>query len=306
MVVCADGEPGSRFVGEGHEARDGHRRTPHDGHRDGPPAHHCSPSAELSCNRAVGHLDATAAAPVPDPGRLGKTAPVRLPVMPPLGPMLAKSATDLPVGEGWLFEPKWDGFRCIVFRDGDEVELGSRNERPLTRYFPELPAGAAGRPARALRRRRRARRAGSGRPGLRRAPAAHPPSGVAGEPAGGRDAHPLPGLRPPRLGRRGSAGGPPGRPAGPAGRGAAAAAARAPQPVHDRPRRRAAVVRAVRGGRARRHRGQAPGRHLSPRRADDGEGEAQPDGRLRGGGLPLAQGRPRDRVAAARPLRRRR
>ena len=53
--------------------------------------------------------------------------------------MLAKSATDLPVGEGWLFEPKWDGFRCIVFRDGDEVELGSRNERPLTRYFPELP-----------------------------------------------------------------------------------------------------------------------------------------------------------------------
>ncbi|MET0903270.1 MAG: ATP-dependent DNA ligase [Acidimicrobiales bacterium] len=64
---------------------------------------------------------------------------MRLPVMPPLGPMLAKSATDLPVGEGWLFEPKWDGFRCIVFRDGDEVELGSRNERPLTRYFPELP-----------------------------------------------------------------------------------------------------------------------------------------------------------------------
>ena len=37
-----------------------------------------------------------------------------------------------------MFEPKWDGFRCIVFRDGDEVELGSRNERPLTRYFPEL------------------------------------------------------------------------------------------------------------------------------------------------------------------------
>ena len=37
-----------------------------------------------------------------------------------------------------LYEPKWDGFRCIVFRDGDEVELGSRNERPLTRYFPEL------------------------------------------------------------------------------------------------------------------------------------------------------------------------
>jgi ATP-dependent DNA ligase len=61
-----------------------------------------------------------------------------LPVMPPVAPMLAKAVPDLPEGEGMLFEPKWDGFRCIVFRDGDEVELGSRNERPLTRYFPEL------------------------------------------------------------------------------------------------------------------------------------------------------------------------
>jgi len=46
----------------------------------------------------------------------------------------------MPPGDGWLFEPKWDGFRCIVFRDGDSVELGSRNERPFTRYFPELVA----------------------------------------------------------------------------------------------------------------------------------------------------------------------
>lgn len=51
--------------------------------------------------------------------------------------MLAKAVTELPPGD-LLFEPKWDGFRCVVFRDGDEVELGSRNERPLTRYFPEL------------------------------------------------------------------------------------------------------------------------------------------------------------------------
>jgi ATP-dependent DNA ligase len=51
--------------------------------------------------------------------------------------MLAKAVDSLPEGD-LLFEPKWDGFRCIVFRDGDEVELGSRNERPLTRYFPEL------------------------------------------------------------------------------------------------------------------------------------------------------------------------
>ena len=61
-----------------------------------------------------------------------------LPFGPPLSPMLAKLSRDLPVGDRWSYEPKWDGFRCIVFRDGDDVELGSRNERPLTRYFPEL------------------------------------------------------------------------------------------------------------------------------------------------------------------------
>jgi len=59
--------------------------------------------------------------------------------MPPVAPMLARSAAEVPVGD-YLYEPKWDGFRCIAFRDGDEVELGSRNGRPLTRYFPELVA----------------------------------------------------------------------------------------------------------------------------------------------------------------------
>jgi ATP-dependent DNA ligase len=63
-----------------------------------------------------------------------------LPVMPPVKPMLAKSVPDVPDGDGFLYEPKWDGFRCIVFRDGDEVELGSRNEKPLTRYFPDVVA----------------------------------------------------------------------------------------------------------------------------------------------------------------------
>jgi ATP-dependent DNA ligase len=60
-----------------------------------------------------------------------------LPVMPPVAPMLAKPVLDMPEGP-WSFEPKWDGFRTIVFRDGDEVELGSRKERPMTRYFPEV------------------------------------------------------------------------------------------------------------------------------------------------------------------------
>src|SRR6266511_2094891 len=68
---------------------------------------------------------------VPDTGCMD------LPVMPPVAPMLAKPVTELPEGP-FSFEPKWDGFRTVVFRDGDEVELGSRNERPLTRYFPEL------------------------------------------------------------------------------------------------------------------------------------------------------------------------
>src|SRR5215207_9525450 len=63
-----------------------------------------------------------------------------LPVLPPVKPMLAKPATKLPTGDGLVYEPKWDGFRCIVFKDGDEIELGSRNERPLTRYFPEVVA----------------------------------------------------------------------------------------------------------------------------------------------------------------------
>jgi ATP-dependent DNA ligase len=60
-----------------------------------------------------------------------------LPVMPPVAPMLAKSVAKIPAG-AMSYEPKWDGFRSIIFRDGDEVEIGSRNERPMTRYFPEI------------------------------------------------------------------------------------------------------------------------------------------------------------------------
>jgi len=63
---------------------------------------------------------------------------VHLPIDPPLEPMLAKAADGLPSDEGWLFEPKWDGFRAIVFRDGDEVLIQSRDLKPLDRYFPEL------------------------------------------------------------------------------------------------------------------------------------------------------------------------
>src|ERR687889_1486777 len=69
--------------------------------------------------------------------------------MPPVAPMLAKPVSDIPAGQ--LYEPKWDGFRSIIFRDGDEVEIGSRNEKPMTRYFPEVvDAVLANFPARAV------------------------------------------------------------------------------------------------------------------------------------------------------------
>jgi ATP-dependent DNA ligase len=64
---------------------------------------------------------------------------MKLPFQPPIEPMLAKLSTDLPTGDSWLYEPKWDGFRAIVFRDGDEMLIQSRDLKPLDRYFPELP-----------------------------------------------------------------------------------------------------------------------------------------------------------------------
>src|SRR4026207_2429688 len=64
-------------------------------------------------------------------------ASMQFPVMPPVAPMLSKAVPRIPEGPS-SSEPKWDVFRSIVFRDGDEVEIGSRNERPMTRYFPEI------------------------------------------------------------------------------------------------------------------------------------------------------------------------
>ena len=63
---------------------------------------------------------------------------VQLGVMPPFSPMEAKIQTELPRGDSWQYEPKWDGFRAVAFKDGDEVVIHSRNQKPLTRYFPEL------------------------------------------------------------------------------------------------------------------------------------------------------------------------
>jgi ATP-dependent DNA ligase len=63
---------------------------------------------------------------------------VSLPLAEPLKPQLARPAKEVPTGEGWCYEPKWDGFRTVVFRDGDQIRLQSRNGRPMNRYFPEV------------------------------------------------------------------------------------------------------------------------------------------------------------------------
>ena len=63
---------------------------------------------------------------------------MNLAVNPPILPMLAKRVDELPAGGTWIFEPKWDGFRALIFRDGDEILIQSRDEKSLNRYFPEL------------------------------------------------------------------------------------------------------------------------------------------------------------------------
>jgi ATP-dependent DNA ligase len=75
---------------------------------------------------------------------------VKLPLAPPVQPQLAKSSRELPEGDGWRYEPKWDGFRTIIFRDGDDVQLQSRNGRPMNRYFPDVVEQVLALPARRL------------------------------------------------------------------------------------------------------------------------------------------------------------
>ena len=231
-----------------------------------------------------------------------------LPLNPPFRPMLAKLARTIPDGDGWLFEPKWDGFRCVVFRDGDDIELASRNERPFTRYFPELldPLRAA-LPARCVvdgeivvadGGRQRAR--------LRRPAAAHPSGRVTRPSPRRRDAGVVRRLRPagarrrvvPRRAARDSPRAPARRPA--------PGAARVLHAGEHRPRHGRGVVRALRGGRARRCRRQAPRRPVPARQAGPRQGQARAHRRLRGRRLPHPQGRQRRRLAAARPVRRRR
>ncbi len=73
-----------------------------------------------------------------------------LPIRPPFPPMEAQSVDEVPTGPEWQYEPKWDGFRCLVFRDGSSVELQSKSGQPLTRYFPELVEAVRAVPAKAF------------------------------------------------------------------------------------------------------------------------------------------------------------
>jgi ATP-dependent DNA ligase len=86
------------------------------------------------------------AAAVPAEALEGEFPEIGLPVKPPFPPMEARPAEEIPSGEGWLYEPKWDGFRCLAFRRGDTVALQSKSGQPLDRYFPEMVEAFRGLP----------------------------------------------------------------------------------------------------------------------------------------------------------------
>jgi len=80
---------------------------------------------------------------------------MKLPIKIPFAPMEATTASAIPTGPEWQYEPKWDGFRCLAFRDGHKVELQSKSGKPLTRYFPEVAAAVLQSEGAEIRDRRR-------------------------------------------------------------------------------------------------------------------------------------------------------
>ena len=216
-----------------------------------------------------------------------------------------------PIGDGWLYEPKWDGFRCIVFRDGDEIELASRNERPFTRYFPELLEPLRGVAARACVVDGEIVVAAGDGHGLdfdallqRIHPAESRVDRLAAETPAVFVAFDLLAARRRTCSTRRSSS---------AGAGCASALRRrrrrrstSRRRTHRRRRRRADWFARVRGRRARRRRRQAPRRPVHAGQAHAGQGQAPAHRRLRRRRLPRPQGRQGRRLAAARPVRRRR
>ena len=142
--------------------------------------------------------------------RMGPREPVERPadLLPsiPFPPMEAELVRDLPDGDGWQYEPKWDGFRGLLENGTGELRLWSRNARPLLRYFPELRRARQA-PAAAVGARRRDRHRARRRPRLRRHADASPSRREPREQALGRDTRALHRVRHPRLeGHRGLAG----------------------------------------------------------------------------------------------------
>ena len=243
--------------------------------------------------------------------RKASTMPTRFALPPPIEPMLAKLAESLPSGGGFLFEPKWDGFRAIVFRGDDDVYIQSRDLRPLDRYFPGASRGASRdscRPdASSTAKSSSPRRAGSTstrcsfvfirrRPVSRSSRRPHPASFVAFDllAADGRDVRREPQSvddRAPRATAR------PGEAADPSDAGDA--------------RRRRSPPSGSRGSKAPASTASSRSRRTGaydPGQARDDQDQARADRRLRGRGLPVAQERPQRarRIAAARVVRRRR
>ena len=230
---------------------------------------------------------------------------MQLPVMPPVAPMLAKSVAEIPdVGH---IEPKWDGFRTIVFRDGDEVELGSRNERPMTRYFPEVvEAVKANLPQRCVVDGEivviRGDRLDFESLQQRIHPAASRVNLLARETPASFIAFDLLAVDDESLMDV---------PFGTRRARLVEALAGAEPPVHLTPATAdlttgVSVVRRLRGRRPRRRGRQAARRPVRPGQADHVQDQARAHSGLRRGRVPLAQERRCHRVAAARALRRRR
>ena len=220
-------------------------------------------------------------------------------IAPPIEPMLAKLAEALPESGAFLFEPKWDGFRAIVFRGDGDVFIQSRDLRPLDRYFPELhdcSCGAA-RPAAWS-----TARSSSPTPGGLDfdAPAAAPASGrVARREAGGRDAVGVRRLRSARRRRRRTSAS---CRSTSGARGSSGCSARVEPPVHLTPMTRdralaRRVARALRRRGSRRRHRQADRRHLRAGQARDDQGQARAHRRLRRRRVPLAQERRRQASA---------
>jgi ATP-dependent DNA ligase len=102
----------------------------------------------MAARRKRSATDEVTAGALPAEDLAAAFPPIQLPIHPPYPPMEARSVEKIPTGAGWQYEPKWDGFRCLAFRKGDEVILQSKACQPLGRYFPELVAGLAALPVR--------------------------------------------------------------------------------------------------------------------------------------------------------------